>query len=80
MFLARITRAANIADIKYSKEKGWRHCWIFDNSSCHNAMAEDALNVNNMTVKPGGAQKFLRDTVYNGKEQKMYLSGEAQKV
>ena len=79
-FIAQITRAVEIADIKYPKEQGWWHCWIFDNSSCHNAMAEDALNVNNMNVKPGGAQRILRDTVYSGKEQKMYFIRGGQKV
>jgi len=39
-----------IADIVYPIEEGWRHCWVFDNSSCHNAMAEDALHVNKMNV------------------------------
>ena len=79
-FLTQIKRAAAIAEIKYPKHEGWRHCWVFDNSSCHNAMANDALNVNSMNVKPGGAQKILRDTVYNGKEQKMYFISGGQKI
>lgn len=49
-FMAQIARAVEIAEIKYPKEQGWRLCWIFDNSSCHNAMADDALNVNKMNV------------------------------
>ncbi len=56
---------------------GWR---IFDNSSCHNAMSEDALNVNHMNVNPGGSQRMLRDTVYNGREQKMYYMQGGVKV
>ena len=79
-FMAQIRRAAEIAEIKYSKEQGWRFCCVFDNSSCHNAMAEDALNVNSMNVKPGGAKKILRDTTYNGKAQRMYYISGGQKV
>lgn len=79
-FIAQIVRAVEIADIKYPLKDGWRQCWIFDNSSCHNAMAEDALNVNNMNVKPGGAQKLLRDTIYNGREQRMYFMQGGVKV
>ncbi len=70
-FLAQLKRAVEIADIKYPKADGWRCCWVFDNSSCHNAMADNALNVNRMNVNPGGAQKILRDTVYNGRSQIM---------
>ena len=79
-FMAQIQRAVQIAEIKYPKDQGWRHCWIFDNSSCHNAMADDALNVNKMNVNPGGKQRILRDTTYNGKAQKMYTVVNGQKV
>jgi len=37
--------------------------WIFDCSSAHEGYAMDALNVNNMNIRPGGKQKHLRDTV-----------------
>ena len=30
--------------------------WIFDHSSCHTAMPEDALIVSRMNVNPGGKQ------------------------
>lgn len=41
----------------------------------------DALNnVKNMNVKPGGAQKLLRDTVYNGRVQRMYFMQGGLKV
>ena len=79
-FLAQLKRAVEIADIKYPKADGWRCCWVFDNSSCHNAMADNALNVNRMNVNPGGAQKILRDTVYNGRSQIMYTIVRGQKV
>ena len=41
-------RAIEIAEIKYLKEEGWRHVWVFDHSSYHAAMADDALDVNKM--------------------------------
>ena len=30
--------------------------WLFNCSSAHEGLAEDALNVNNMNVNPGGKQ------------------------
>ena len=41
--------------------------WVFDHSSCHAAMADDALDVSKMNVKPGGKQRVMRDTTWNGK-------------
>ena len=49
-----------IAEIKYPKEDGWSHVWVFDHSSCHAAMADDALDVSKMNVKPGGKQRIMR--------------------
>lgn len=37
--------------------------WVFDCSSAHEGLAEDALNINNMNVNPGGKQTHLRDTI-----------------
>jgi len=37
--------------------------WIFNCLSAHEGYATDALNVNNMNVRPGGKQKHLHDTV-----------------
>jgi hypothetical protein len=37
--------------------------WLFDCSSAHEGLAKDALNVNNMGVRPGGKQSHLRDTI-----------------
>lgn len=77
-FVAQMERAVQIAEIKYPKSSGWRHVWVFDHSSCHAAMADDALDVNHMNVKPGGKQRIMRDTEYDGRTQKLYtpLSGE----
>ena len=65
--------AFKIADVKYPKEEGYRVAWVFDNSSCHNAYAEDALIATNMNAKPGGKQAHLHDTVWNGRVQKIVL-------
>lgn len=37
--------------------------FIFDCSSSHKGLAENALNVNNMNVNSGGKQRHLRDTI-----------------
>src|SRR6266481_4611223 len=37
--------------------------WVFDCSSAHEALANDALNVKNMNIKPGGKQCLLHPTV-----------------
>ncbi len=79
-FMNQISFAVEIADVKYPREQGWKQCWIFDNSSCHNAMSDDALNVKRMNVKPGGSQRVMRDSSYNGKEQKMYFMRQGVKV
>ena len=42
-FMEQVSRAVEIAEVKYPKEEGWKHVWIFDHSSCHAAMSEDCL-------------------------------------
>jgi len=49
-FMGQIKEAVKIAEVKYPKEEGWKIVWIFDHSSCHAAMPDDALDMN---VKPG---------------------------
>ena len=53
----------------YKKVDSWKHVWIFDQSSCHKAMAEDALDASKMNVKPGGKQPKMHSTIWAGKEQ-----------
>ena len=65
-FIAHMECAVVIADIKDPKEEGWWHVWVFDHSSCHAAMADDALDVKNMNVRPGRKQRIMHDTVWNG--------------
>ena len=40
-------------------------------STCHKAMADDALVASKMHVKSGGVQPLMRDTVYRGVPQSM---------
>ena len=68
-FVAQMRKADTIAKVKYPKSAGWRHVWIFDHSSCHTAIADDALDVNHMNVRK---QRIMRDTDYQGRVQKMY--------
>ena len=37
--------------------------WLFDCSSAHEGLAEDALNINDMNINPGGKQRHLRPMV-----------------
>ena len=48
--------------------------WVFDDSSCHVAIADDALEVGKMNVKPGGKQKIMHDMTCNGRILKMYYT------
>lgn len=72
-FVDQMKRALGIAELKYPKEDGWTHAWVFDHSSCHVAMAADALQVGEMNVKPGGKQPRMHDTIWQGRVQKMNL-------
>ena len=72
-FMKNIKDAVKIAKHKYPTDS-YTVCWIFDQSSCHKAFAEDALNANRMNVRPGGAQSRMRDTVWARQVQKMVLA------
>ena len=61
-FMRQIETECKLAEYKYPSSTHTL-VWLFDQSSCHKAYAPDALNVNNMNVKPGGAQAVMRDTV-----------------
>ena len=69
-FMENIKNAVKIAKFKYPSES-YTVVWIFDQSSCHKAFAEDSLNARRMNVRPGGAQPKMRNTTWAGKEQKM---------
>lgn len=70
-FMKQLEKAVKIAEVKYPKADGWNVIWIFDHSSCHTAMAEDALDVNRMNVKPGGKQSKMHSTIWSGRVQEM---------
>ena len=54
--MVQLKEAVKIAEAKYLRDQGWRIVWIFDHSSCHTAMPDDALDVTKMNVNPGGKQ------------------------
>ena len=74
-FMKEIKEAEMIAAAKYPRDEGWRLVWIFDHSSCHAAMPEDALDVHKMNVNPGEKQRVMRDGWWAGKPQKMNQPG-----
>lgn len=73
-FMEQIKEAEKIAVAKYPRQEGWRLVWLFDHSSCHAAMPEDALDIHKMNVNPGGKQRVMRDGFWNGKPQTMNFS------
>ena len=72
-FIKQVEDVIKIVNIKYPKNY-YNVFWFFDHSSGHTAFAEDALNVNRMNVKLGGAQPRMRDTYFNGRLQRMVFS------
>lgn len=67
-FMEQMASAVKIAEAKYLKEGGYRLFWVFDQSGCHMAYAEDA---NRMNAKDGGCQPLMHDTIYEGKPLSM---------
>ena len=72
-FMNQVEHSITIAEIKYPKETH-SLVFLFDQSSGYTAFADNALNVNRMNVRPGGAEAILHDTVWNGMSQRMVLS------
>ena len=69
-FMSNVKDACKIAEYKYPADSH-TIVWFFDQSSCHRAFADDALNVRRMNVRPGGAQPQMRDTVWGRQIQSM---------
>ena len=63
--------AVKIGEAKYPKEKSYRLFWIFDQSGCHMAYADDSLNVYRINIKEGGSKPLMHDTIYNGRHISM---------
>lgn len=69
-FINNVKDALKIAAFKYPARRNTL-VFVFDQSSCHKAFAEDALNASRMNVRPGGKQPCMRDTVWAGRVQRM---------
>ena len=69
-FIAQVKDTVKIVKVKYPRVM-YDIIWLFDHSSGHTAFADDALNVNKMNVRPGGAQPKMHNTIWGGREQKM---------
>ena len=72
--------AISIAEFKYPKEQN-TIMFLFDQSSGDCAYADDALDLvaHRMNVSDGGKQPFLRDTIWDGKPQKLVTEEGIQK-
>ena len=71
-FMNNIKNAVKIAEHIYTPATH-TIIWLFDQSSCHKAFAEDSLNVRRMNVFPGGAQSRMHDTMWGRRVQKMVM-------
>ena len=69
--MKQIKAAVKIAKTKYPKSEGYRLVWVFDHSSCHAVMPDDALDASKMNVNPGGKQRVMRNGYWNGQPQSM---------
>ena len=69
-FIVQVDKAINIFERKYPGVQG---IFLFNNAPSHWKFADDALNVNSMNVGPGGKQSRPRDTVWQGKTQRLIL-------
>ena len=68
-----ISQVERAIDIFESRHPDAQALFLFDNAPSHKKCAEDALNTEKMNVRPGGKQPLLRDTIFDGKVQKMIL-------
>ena len=78
LFIAQVKKGISIAEFKYPLSNN-TIVFLFDQSSGHCAYANDALIAHKMNVSDGERQPFLRDTVGDGKPQKMVTSSGIQK-
>lgn len=77
-FISQVETAIKIAEFKYPPSDNTL-VFLFDQSSGHCAFANDALLAHKMNVSDGGKQPFQRDTVWDGKPQKMVTDSGVQK-
>lgn len=76
MLLSQVRRALTIFGRKYQEAQG---IFIFDHAPSHMKKSEDALNAERMNVKDGGKQPMMKDTVWNGRVQRMVTPQGVQK-
>ena len=77
-FVSQVETAIKIAEFKYPPSDN-TIVFLFDQSSGHTAYADDALHAHKMNVSDGGKQPFQRDTVWDGRPQKMVTADGLQK-
>ena len=77
-FVSQVETAIKIAEFKYPPSDN-TIVFLFDQSSGHCAYADDALHAHKMNVSDGGKQPFQRDTVWDGRPQKMVTADGLQK-
>ena len=77
-FIAQVEDAIKIAEFKYPASDN-DLVFLFDQSSGHCAYSSDALIAHKMNVNDGGKQPFLRDTMWDGKPQKLVTAEGKQK-
>ena len=70
MFLEQVDKAVDVFEEKYPHAQA---LFMFDNAPSHCKCPDDALNADHMNVFPGGKQPVMRDSIWNGKVQKMVL-------
>ena len=68
MFIEQVEHALKIFERRFPGITG---IFLFDNALSHRKYPPDGLNPANMNVYSGGKQAIMRDTVWNGKVQKM---------
>ena len=66
--LAQCRNAVRVFEVKHPGKVG---LFLFDNSTGHNAFAEDALIAHHMGYRPGGNQPHLRPGTWEGKPHPM---------
>ena len=76
MLVKQVDRAIDIFEIKYTDAQG---LFIFDHAPSHMKRPEDALNAERMNVRNGGKQPFMKDTVWDGRVQRMITDEGVQK-
>ena len=70
MLMTQVDKAIDIFEAKYPDAHA---LFIFDNAPSHKKYAANALNADHMNVNPGGKQVVMRDIVFEGTIQKMFL-------